>query len=76
MKKQTIIAIILYFMFLNDAAAQKFIVSYTTQAHTGPFSGNIILYLSKNKQEPRGHLSWPCYRMNVKNITPGAAVVF
>lgn len=76
MKKQTILAFILYFMFLSDAAAQKFVVSYTTQAHAGPFSGNIILYLAKNKKEPRGHLSWPCYRLNVKNISPGEAVVF
>lgn len=76
MKKQTIIAIILSYAFLNEAAAQKFIVSYTAQAYTGPFSGNIILYLSKNTQDPKRHLSWPCYRLKVKNIQPGEAVIF
>lgn len=56
--------------------AQQFKVSYTSSAYAGPFTGNVMLYLSKKREQPKNQLGWPCYRMEVKNIKPGEQVVF
>lgn len=58
--------------------AQQLSVSFPDSLLKQPFSGNIIVYLSKGTKEPKDMLSLlesaPCFRVNVKNIRPGAAV--
>lgn len=63
-----------------SASAQQIRVSYSSQQAADRFSGNVFLYLSKENPEPKsgyvGLTSFPVYRINVKNIKPGQAVVF
>ncbi len=56
--------------------AQRFKVSYTAAAYQGPFTGNVLLCLSKKNELPKNQLSSPCYRIQVRDIRPGEAVVF
>lgn len=56
--------------------AQKFYVSYKPSAYKGPFSGNVILYLSQKNKNPKDQTDWPCYRMKVKNIKPDEQIIF
>jgi len=60
--------------------AQKFSVSYSKTAFDKPFTGKVFLYLSKENREPRsgfvGIEASPCFAVDVKNIQPGAEVLF
>jgi hypothetical protein len=56
--------------------AQTFSVSYSAAVYNGPFTGNVLLYLSKKNELPKDHISYPCFRMEVQNIQPGQPVVF
>jgi len=57
------------------ASAQQFQVSFSSQAFTKPFTGNVIIYLSKTEQEPRLREQWTLLpavaRASVKNLKPG-----
>ncbi len=69
--------ILLFFLFLvTFANAQKFYVSYKPSVYKGPFTGNVILYLSTKNENPKNEVGWPCYRMTVKNIMPDQQIVF
>lgn len=69
--------ILLLFLFLATFAnAQKFYVSYKPSVYKGPFTGNVILYLSSKNENPKNEIGWPCYRMKVKNIMPDQQIVF
>jgi len=69
--------ILLIFLFLATFAnAQKFYVSYKPSVYKGPFTGNVILYLSTKNENPKNDVGWPCYRMKVKNIMPNQQIVF
>ena len=52
------------------------LISYSAAAFKGPFSGHIILYLSKTKLEPRVEIDGPCYGLVVKQIKPGQLINF
>jgi len=56
--------------------AQKIQVSYEASVYKGPFTGNVILYLSVKNANPKNKTHWPCYRMYVKNIMPDQQVTF
>lgn len=60
--------------------AQKFSVSYQTSSFAGPFTGRVILFLSKDTKSPKdGNAGLPetaCFAMDVKNIKPGTSVLF
>ncbi|MGN6395860.1 MAG: alpha/beta hydrolase-fold protein [Mucilaginibacter sp.] len=77
--KQFVIALFAVFYFAANVSAQKFSVSFPDSLLKQPFSGNILLYLSKENKEPKngtvGLDMFPCFRVNVKNIKPGAAVI-
>src|ERR1700712_240793 len=64
------------FMVISHADAQKFHVSYKPSVYKGPFTGNVILYLSTKNENPKNETGWPCYRMKVKNIMPDQQIVF
>jgi hypothetical protein len=56
--------------------AQRFKVSYASSVFTGPFSGHVILYLSKTGNTPKVELYNPVYGLVVKSVRPGEPVVF
>ncbi|MDN3584598.1 alpha/beta hydrolase-fold protein [Mucilaginibacter flavus] len=69
--------ILLFFLLLvTFAKAQRFYVSYKPSVYKGPFTGNVILYLSNKNENPKNETGWPCYRMKVKNIMPDQQIVF
>ena len=76
MKKSLLYTFALVLVVSRSGLAQRFLVSYSSQAYRGPFTGSVILYLSRTNDQPRNHLSWPCYRITVKNVRPGEAVEF
>lgn len=55
-----ILACWLALLVLGAAHAQQFKVSYAAAAYVGPFTGNVILYLSPKNAEPKNNLGWPC----------------
>ena len=74
MKKYVAHSLLLLVLFSADA--QRFNVSYTSAAYAGPFTGNVLLYLSKKNAEPKNQPGWPCYRLAVRNVKPGETIVF
>ncbi|NVO86663.1 alpha/beta hydrolase-fold protein [Hymenobacter terrestris] len=74
--KRISLLILLFLMLLEAACAQQFVVSYPVGAYGGPFSGNVILYLSRRNAQPKDQPGWPCYRLAVRNILPGQAITF
>lgn len=71
-----ILACWLALLALGAARAQQFKVSYAPAAFAGPFTGNVILYLSAKNTQPKDHAGWPCYRLAARGVRPGQAVVF
>lgn len=63
-----------------QAYSQKFSVSFTPEASGGSFSGNVLLYLSKDSKSPKdamvGAEKFPCFLITVNNIKPNDTVVF
>lgn len=78
MKK--ICLLLLQLIFVLSCLAQKFSVSYSKSAFGKPFTGKVYLYLSKDNREPItgevGIEDFPCFAINVKNVQPGAEVIF
>lgn len=68
--------LVLFTCFLHTLNAQQFEVAYTSDAFKGPFSGNVILYLSTKNEQPKERTGWPCYRMQVHNVRPGETILF
>lgn len=60
--------------------AQKFLVSYPATALSSSFSGRVILYLNKENKRPKdamaGLEAFPCFSIEVRDVKPGASVVF
>ena len=70
-----ILACWLALLALGTTRAQQFKVHYVAAAHAGPFAGNVILYLSQKNAQPKDHAGWPCYRLAVRQVRPGQAVL-
>jgi pimeloyl-ACP methyl ester carboxylesterase len=75
MKKYAIILLVLL-LSLTAAHAQQFRVSYSAATYAGPFTGNVLLYLSQKNKQPKDQPGWPCYRLAVRNVQPGETIVF
>ncbi|MBC8082329.1 MAG: hypothetical protein H7Z21_03900 [Hymenobacter sp.] len=67
---------LLLLLTLFAAQAQQFKVQYTPAAYAGPFTGNVLLYLSAKNKQPKNQTGWPCYRLAVRNVQPGESIVF
>ncbi|SES95383.1 alpha/beta hydrolase-fold protein [Hymenobacter actinosclerus] len=70
------ILLLLLLLSWSEARAQQFAVSYTPGAYSGPFTGNVILYLSRRNAQPKDQPGWPCYRLAVRNVRPGQIITF
>ncbi|WP_343693282.1 alpha/beta hydrolase-fold protein [Chitinophaga sp.] len=66
-------------LFCIQSFAQKISVSFPDSLLSTPFSGSILIYLSKTSKEPRTASSLldnsPCTRIDVKNVKPGELVM-
>ncbi|AHJ98808.1 alpha/beta hydrolase-fold protein [Hymenobacter swuensis] len=74
--KKYVTVLLLWMLSLLSAQAQQFRVSYTAAAYAGPFTGNVLLYLSQKNAQPKNQPGWPCYRLAVRNVQPGEIIVF
>src|SRR6478672_1189553 len=74
------VLIFLQLVFSQLVFSQRFSVSYSGNAFDKPFTGKVLLYLSKDHHEPRkavvGFEQFPCFAFDVKNVQPGKAVLF
>ena len=74
--KLSFIVLVILLLNIQILKAQQFEVSYSETAFKGPFTGNVLLYLSKESNEPKNLTVYPCFRMEVKNIKPNQNVTF
>jgi hypothetical protein len=73
--KKILPAILLFSAIANGLFAQQFKVSYADTILKQPFTGYVILYLSKENKTPKsataGEVIFPCFSVYVKNVQPG-----
>lgn len=78
MKKITI-TVFAFFCLISTVRAQKFSLSFPDSLLKQPFTGNVLLYLSKDSKEPKSGTAgldiFPCYRLYVKNVKPGSSIM-
>jgi len=76
--KRILFSIALVSLIIFKGFAQQFEVSYTSSASAQPFTGYVVLYLSKENKTPKsgmvGFGSDPCFSVYVKNVKPGTTV--
>lgn len=76
--KRILLSTILVLLSVCSGFAQQFEVSYSSATSTQPFTGYVVLYLSKENKIPKnvmvGFGSDPCFSVYVKNLKPGASV--
>lgn len=75
--KKLLLIFLLSFSYAQSFA-QVFEVSFSPSIYKEKFTGNIIVYLSKNNKEPKdgavGVDLFPCFRKSVKNLKAGESV--
>lgn len=71
-----VISFLIWFMSVDHADAQQFNVRYSSSAFSGPFTGHVILYLSKENKQPKDELYNPVYGKIVKGVKPDETVIF
>jgi hypothetical protein len=73
-------ASILVFLFGLHSSAQIFEVSFASALNQQEFSGNVLLYLSKENKSPKdihvGFESTPAYRIVVKDLKANQSAIF
>jgi hypothetical protein len=78
--KKIALSIVALFILVSGATAQKFSVSFPDSLLKEPFTGNVLLYFSKDTKNPKegeaGLDIFPCFRLYAKSIKPGTTVVF
>jgi S-formylglutathione hydrolase FrmB len=76
---KTLFLVPLLFMAACSHAQLKFSVSYPPSALDKPFTGRVVVYVSKEEGPPRIGPDWfnpqPCYSAKFKGIQPGTAMV-
>ena len=67
-------------ILITTTFGQQIKVSYADSIFNKPFTGHVLLYLSKDSKEPKegeaGLDIFPCFDLYVKDVKPGAAVTF
>jgi hypothetical protein len=78
--KKLIFSFLTFTVLTNYCTAQVVKVSFADTTFKQSFTGNVLLYLSKDNKEPKSGTAgldiFPCFRVYVKNIKPGEAIVF
>jgi hypothetical protein len=79
MKKITF-SLLIFTALTNFCAAQVIKVSFPDTTFKQSFTGNVLLYLSKDNKEPKSGTAgldiFPCFRVYVENVKPGESIVF
>lgn len=79
-KKSSLLSFILIILLFLNATAQKFKAELIDASSKKPFSGKVILFLSKNNQMPKegavGLESFPCFAVTASNIKSGGSIIF
>jgi S-formylglutathione hydrolase FrmB len=79
--KKIYCSILLIVLFFSNGLGQQLEVSYSASVYNKAFTGNVVVYMSKENKEPKsgyvgavGAERFPCFTVAVKNIQPGQAV--
>jgi len=77
--KKTLITLLSIFYLIANVFAQKFSVKFPDSLLKQPFTGNILLYLSRENKDPKSGTAgldmFPCFRVFVKSMQPGETVI-
>lgn len=77
--RQPALLLFVFVAFVTNVHAQKFSVSFPDSLLKQSFTGNILVYMSKDNREPASGVAglniFPCYRVSVQNVKPGAPVI-
>ena len=78
--KKTYALLLLFLVFAIHSNAQVFDVSFSSDVRTEAFTGEVLLYLSKENKSPKdifvGLELTPVYRLSVSNLNPNENAVF
>ena len=76
--KKIYFSILLILQFFTHGFGQQFKASYSSSVFDKSFTGNVVVYLSKENKEPKngavGMESFPCFSVAVKNVQPGQSI--
>jgi hypothetical protein len=76
--KKIYFSLLLISLFFADGYGQQFEVSYSASVFDTPFTGRVVVYMSKENKEPKdgaiARKSFPCFSVAVKNVQPGQAI--
>ena len=79
MSKKILLILFLLSSYFSQCFSQNFAVSFSKAVFKENFTGNVIVYLSKENKKPKsqeiGINSFPCFRKFVKNLKPGESVI-
>lgn len=79
-KWHSVSVFVLLLVFSATATAQKIQASYSPNTFAGPFTGKVILYLSKEQHSPKDEVTnippLCCFAIDVKEVKPNSVVVF
>ena len=77
--KNTYNTVFLILLFAINGFSQQFSASYSSDVLDEPFTGNVIVYMSKENKTPKnehiGFNVFPVFSVAVKNIHPGQAII-
>lgn len=77
--KRILLSLLVFSAVTNFCNAQIFKVSFADTTFKQSFTGNVLLYLSKDNREPKSGTAgldiFPCFRRYVQNVQPGDAIV-
>jgi hypothetical protein len=78
--KKIIFNVFVLFLLTNYCFAQQFKVSFADTVFNKPFTGYVLLYLSKENKTPKsgtaGEDNFPCFSLFVENVKPGTDIIF
>ncbi len=79
LQKSSALFLLFLFALSINTDAQKF-KAVLTDASNKPFSGMVILYMSKDNRNPKsgavGIISFPCYAVTATKIKSGGSIIF
>lgn len=77
--KRLYFSILLCCLFFVNGFSQQFRASYSSTVFDKPFTGQVIVYLSKENKEPKdgyvGFDLFPCFSVSAKDIKPGETII-
>ncbi|SDE78282.1 Putative esterase [Pricia antarctica] len=76
--KKICFSLLLIFLFALTSYGQQFKASYASSVFNKPFTGHVVVYMSKENKEPKNGMvgleSFPVFSVAVENIKAGEAI--